>query len=85
MKVCELIENLSKLDPQSELVMQNDAEGNGYSPLAGIDSNAWYVAENDYSGQVYSERWSAEDCDLEEDEWKEMRQQRKCVVLFPVN
>ena len=70
--------------PNGEVIMQKDAEGNGYSPMAGAEE-AIYIPNNGYDGEVISLGWSAGDCDMEEDEWEEMRAQPKCVVLYPIN
>ena len=85
MKVKDLIETLKQCNPESECIIQKDAEGNGYSPLVGADSNAVYVAENTWSGTVYSTNYSAEDNCMEKDEWEKLKAGPSCVVLFPVN
>lgn len=84
MKVKALIAILKKMDPDRVVVLQKDAEGNGYSPLEGVDDNALYSADSTWSGEVGYERLS-----------KKMRAQgygdedighgEKAVVLFPVN
>jgi len=43
MKVKELIEELKKADQESEVIIQKDSDGNGYSPLSTVDINAVYV------------------------------------------
>ena len=83
MNVRELIEELSKCNPESEVILQS--EGNNYSPLLGADNECWYIAESSYYGQVYSTDWTAEDCCLEEEEWEEIKRTTPCVVLFPNN
>lgn len=70
MTVQELIEILSDLPGDRQVVLQKDGEGNAYSPLAGVDDNTKYVAENSYMGDVF---------DLEHEEGIE------CVVLYPIN
>jgi hypothetical protein len=53
MKVKEFIEALEALDqPESEVIMSKDSEGNRYSPFDGFDPNASYLAENTWSGEV---------------------------------
>lgn len=37
MKVKELIELLQKEDSEKTIILQQDSEGNGYSPLAGLN------------------------------------------------
>lgn len=85
MKVKELIAELSAMDPESEVILQKDAEGNGYSPLSGADGEAVYVAENTWSGEVYSLEYSADDNCMADDYWEKLKAGPKCVVLFPVN
>ncbi len=76
MTVAELIAELRTMPQESIVVLQKDAEGNGYSPLRGTDASAVYVAENGYSGTAYG----AEDI---ADGYGEGGV--PCVVLHPVN
>ena len=85
MKVKELIEELSKADPEAEAILQKDSEGNGYSPLSGIDLNAVYIPDNTWSGMVYSTTWSAKQASMTKEEWEATMAKPKCVVLSPVN
>jgi hypothetical protein len=70
--VHELIRYLSRLDPDTKVIIAKDAEGNSYSPLAEVDSGK-YVPETEWSGDFYSE-YSDECVDGE-----------RCLVLFPAN
>ena len=54
MKVRELIEELSKLNPEFDVIMQKDGEGNSYSPCAGVDITH-YMPETTWSGEVSDE------------------------------
>ncbi len=85
MKVKELIKELSELDPDSEVIMQSDSEGNSYSPLYCVDGNAVYVPDSTYSGTVYSRDHSADDCCMEKAEYKKVMKQKSCCVLAPTN
>lgn len=85
MKVSELIAELSKIDQDAMVILQKDAEGNGYSPLHAVDGAAIYVPESTWSGDVYSTNWTAEDAGMDEDEWADMLHHPRCVVLAPVN
>ena len=85
MKVKDLIRELQSMDPEAEVIVQKDAEGNGYSPLAGTDHDAVYIAETTWYGDVYSTEWSAEDADMDEEDWQEILKHPRCVVLYPVN
>lgn len=85
MTVGELIEELKKLPEKSNVIIQKDSEGNGYSPLYGLDSNCIYVAETQWSGEVYDSNWTHEDADMTKKEWDEILKKPRVVVLFPVN
>ena len=85
MKVNELIQELSKLDPELEIIMQKDAAGNGYSPLAGADPDGIYIKHTSWNGDVYDANWTAEEADMEEDERAEILELPRVLVLYPVN
>lgn len=72
MTVAELIEVLSELNPEAEVICQKDSEGNGYSPLSGAQAG-YYLPDSSYSGEF----------DTEDDEDSE--DSVAAVVLFPVN
>ena len=86
MTVAELIAELSKMDPDRVVICQKDSEGNGYSPLAGVDDNAAYSADSTWSGDARLQTLSDEDIahgygpgDIAP------ATAVPCVVLFPVN
>lgn len=85
MKVKELIEVLQTLDPEMECIVQKDAAGNGYSPLAGADPDCIYIAKTTWYGEVYNSNDSTEENDMDEDLWEAMLKKPRCVVLHPVN
>lgn len=87
MKVRELIEALQSVDPEREVVLQKDSEGNGYSPCTGLDDNAAYEADSTWSGEVYpqtitdemrQEGYTDDDAASERSETA-----TPCVVLYP--
>lgn len=85
MKIKELIERLQALDPEMQVIMQGDAEGNSYSPLEGVDENCVYIADTTWSGIVYNTTWTPDDADMSQEEWAETLAKPKCLVLYPVN
>lgn len=85
MKVKELIRELQLLDPELEVILQADGEGNSFSPLEGTDENCVYVAETTWSGELYDTTWTADEACMHEDEWAEILKKPRCVVLYPVN
>ena len=87
MKVSELIAILESAPGDALVIVQSDAEGNGYSPLCEVDSNCIYVADSTWSGEVYSIDCTAEDADCDsEEEFEEFKSSgQRCVTLVPVN
>lgn len=67
--------------PDVELIKQTDDEGNGYTPLHGIDFNV-LVREDDYEYEVYDASWSADDCDMDEYTHEELV--RNCLNKFAI-
>lgn len=81
MKIRELIDLLNRYDPETEVVVSRDSEGNSFSPVDGY-SDGIYVADNTWSGEMYEE----EEFDqyVKEGEFSKT-DAVKAVCLFPVN
>lgn len=58
MLVKELIVQLEKTNPNFEVILSKDAEGNGYSPLSSVETNLTYLADNTWSGEVIEDHES---------------------------
>jgi len=54
MTIAELKEAIKDLPDDMPVILEKDAEGNGYSPLASLNIG-WYEAVCSYAGEV---RWS---------------------------
>ncbi len=52
MKLKELKEIIKNMDDESIVILQKDGEGNGYSPLEGVDDSSNYRADSTWSGKV---------------------------------
>jgi len=83
MTVKELIEFLSRHDPDRIVIMAKDAEGNGYSPL----SDGWigrYRADTTWSGDVGLERLTPQ---LKKDGYsqEDVIDGDPALILCPVN
>jgi hypothetical protein len=77
MKVKELIEALREMDPEMEVILQGDPEGNFYNRAEG----AGVVVQ--YAGEVYDMEWTHDECCLDEDAWEELKRdadKHRCVV-----
>lgn len=84
MTVEELIGRLKQLPSDAEIVLQKDAEGNGYSPLSDVDYG-FYFPETTWCGEFYDKSWDADDCCMSDEDWEEMHNGPVTVVLYPVN
>jgi hypothetical protein len=85
MNVRELKEVIANLPDDMEVVLQKDSEGNGYSPLEGADSNAVYIPDSTWSGDVYDMNWTANDACMTNEEWEEIKTLPRTLILYPVN
>lgn len=86
--VGELMDYLTTQPRNRQIVLQKDAEGNGYSPLAEA-SVGLYVADSTYSGEVHPTpedvtQWVADGLGQEGD-WYVPEEAERVVVLGPVN
>lgn len=81
MKIRDLIEELQNLDPNLEVLLQADAEGNGYDSLRCVEQVAFYKDGREYT--VYNLDWSSDDCCLEPEEWEHLKKNSKALVLAP--
>ena len=75
MKVKELINQLSELNQDYEVVMSKDGEGNSFSPFADIGL-FMYIPDSTWSGEIKSK----EDCDYNGVDYVE-----NAVCLWPTN
>lgn len=87
MKVSELVAKLLELPQELEVILQKDAEGNGYSPLSDVDADEIYVCESTYHGDVFQDSWTHEEAGFPSpSEWESFKEDHvRCVVLSPVN
>ena len=79
MKVKEAIEALQKLNPDSELMISSDDEGNSYRKMTGFDGHSIYDADNE---SMYSDTWTASEACMEKDEWDEFKQRPRTIVVY---
>jgi len=76
-KVKDLIIMLESLNPEDDVILAGDSEGNYFSEGVDIERG---VYEN---GTFYSLEWSADDACLEQEEWDKMKAGQQCVVIWP--
>lgn len=85
MTVGELIELLQKEDPEREVIISMDSEGNEFSPLSDY-SPELYVPDSTWSGEIYLEELTEEDIEngYTEDDVYDGTDGVKAIVLWPI-
>lgn len=86
MTVSQLINQLNKLPPNMQVIIQTDSIGNYHSNLSSVDDG--YICELDHFGEidiVYNTDWNFIDAEFPtEEEWEQYKQENpKCCVLVP--
>ena len=84
MTVEELITELLLENPKAQVIIQQDSEGNSYSPCSDIYGNCHYVAENLVAGDIYDLDYTAEEQEMSEEEWADMKSNKNAVVFAPM-
>ena len=84
MTVKQLINKLQKCDPDREVVMSRDAEGNGYSPLDDFWEGA-YRADSTWHGEVGLEKLTKADREAGYTDEDVMDDGVPALILCPVN
>lgn len=89
MKLKELREQINNLPIElddCEVICQKDSEGNGYSPLAGVDKDAIYTPDSTYSGDVVSTTWTAQEACMSKTDWEIFKNENpRAIILYPTN
>lgn len=79
-RVGDLRAALDGLDDDILVVMSKDGEGNGFSPLAEVETTNRYVAETTWMGEIF-------DPNADHDEYYNPGPDagERCVTLWPTN
>lgn len=72
MKVKDLIIELQEMNPEHEVIMASDSEGNNFGPFSGFGIGQ-YVPDSTWSGEVRGEEDGYDD-------YKE-----NAIIFYPVN
>jgi hypothetical protein len=75
--VKELIELLQELPPDCQVILSEDAEGNGFSPLEGWNGGI-YTPDSTWSGEYHVYADDEGTTDIPREEWN-------AICLWPVN
>jgi len=84
MKVSDLIEMLHRHDPDREVILQKDAEGNDYSPLEELWIGA-YRPETTWSGEAGLDELTDQDISDGYSKDDVIEDGQKALFLVPVN
>lgn len=84
MTVAQLIVALQAVDQTRIVIIQEDVEGNSFSPLMGIDDNSVYQEDGTYSGDVKLQRLTPELL-AQGFTAEDVGDGQPCLVLYPVN
>lgn len=83
MTVRELITVLAACDPNMQVILQKDDEGNGYRPMNDIDDKAHYISEEPWFGDVVGEEEFQEIAREEGEEYvRELKLDHPRVVII---
>ena len=82
-EIKELLNNLDESYDDAEVIMSRDSEGNDYSPFSDISTDAVYVEQASWYGDVYYE--SSYDNKKEWNEILEDNDCKKAIILWPRN
>lgn len=79
--VKELKEALNNVSDDTRVCLAGDSEGNyrwaEYADLDGV------IIDDDYFPEIYSSEWSADEADMDADEWNEYLKKPKAFVISP--
>ena len=82
MTVAELVAQLQLLDQDRIVILQKDAEGNGFSPLESVwGGNGCYRPDNTWSGEVGYEKLTKELIELGYEDDDVITDGQKAVIL----
>jgi hypothetical protein len=80
MTIKELKEQISNLPDDMEIILLKNEEGNEHSPLSEVEFEAVYI-----DGKLWFTDWDAEDVEMKESEWEEIRSNPKVMIMIPKN
>jgi hypothetical protein len=86
MTVKDLKDLIHNLPDEMEVILQKDAEGNGYSPLS-EGYTGIYAADTTWYGDVFLETYTFEDVGFDtEEEWEAYKSKMgRSLILRPIN
>jgi hypothetical protein len=88
MTIGKLKEQIKDIPDDMEIILQKNAEGNGYETIAGVHTECFYVkGSSGWDAQLYDPNWSADDAGFDDEvEWEEFKiehESGKVALIFP--
>lgn len=85
MKVKDLIKQLQEQDPELDVCISSDAEGNSYSLLSDNCLSGVSIYKKDgYNVEIWDVDWTSDDACQDENDWEEMKKTYpKCIIIYP--
>lgn len=84
MTVQELRRELANLPDDMLVILQKDAEGNGYKHLRIVDPDGIIACDHkEWELEIYDGSWSYLDAGMDFDEWESWKEEPRCLVLSP--
>ena len=86
MKVKKLIDILNKQNPEDEVILSKDSEGNSFSPLADFSEDL-YVPETKWYGEIHIKKLTdkLKEQGFSEEDLYGGDDGINCITLWPVN
>lgn len=85
MTVGELKAALEGIEDDTRVILQEDSEGNGYRWARGVDPDGVVVEDYGWYADIYDATWTADEADMDEEEWRKHLAKKRVVIIHPVN
>lgn len=86
MKVKELILLLQQENPEDEVLLSQDMEGNNFRTINnGCIGNAIFEKDEETENcEIWDTNWTADEAEEYEENWNEMlKEMPRCIVIYP--
>jgi hypothetical protein len=78
----ELIDAIKDLPDDMEIWSLGDDEGNSFRRITQVDYDAIAIVNDCGEIEMYSTYWTADEADMDEDEWEELLKEPRVIVLW---
>lgn len=85
MNIKELKAAIEDLPDDMRVILQSDSEGNGFRWASCGEPDGVVIEDSGWYAEIYSSVWSADEADMEPEEWAEYLAKPRVFVIAPVN